>query len=102
MPDESIVFTFYQDTNYFLVRYLRTVSDFATGYPTPTQIPLIVSTGVKCACFNDDYSVIFLLDGGANVLMYHIASSTLQVLGTSTFFTMIACYYDPSKNSLVF
>jgi len=96
------VFTFYKDTNFFLVRNVTAdVSLFAANYPTPTQVAL-PAAGVQCACFTDDSSAIFILDVSGNVHLYHVLYERLRTLGTSSFFTMQGCYYDPSKNGVVF
>ena len=96
------MFTFYKDKNFFLVRNVSAdIPLFAANYPTPTQVAL-PSAGVQCACFTDDYSAVFILDVSGNIHLYNVIYETFKTLGPSSYLAMKKCYYDPSKNGVIF
>ena len=99
--DETKLFTFYKDASFFLARSMVSVADVIANYASPTQVPLSVS-GVQCACFNDDFSLIFILGTNGNVILYNVFHETLQTLATSVYFNIKKCYYDGSKNEVTY
>ena len=99
--DQSKVFTFYTDLNYFLVRPFNNINDFAANYPSPVQVPL-PNSGVQSACFNADESVIFILDSTGLLLIYHIGFETINPLSNTTFTLITDSYYEEPINCIIF
>jgi hypothetical protein len=95
-------FSLYKDLNYFIVRNLSAnISAFAAAFSSPHQIAL-QGTGYQCACFNVDYTGLYLLDLGGTLYSYEISSDTLMVLATTNYRNLTDCYLDNPINSLVF
>jgi len=91
--DQNILFTFYPDVSYFLVRTISSISEFAANYNTPTMVAYPSASGSQCACFNQDDSVLFILDNSGNILMYNVLYGTLSTLGSTGSSGMTDCYY---------
>jgi hypothetical protein len=72
--DNLLFFTFYKDTPFFLRRTLNAnLNAFATGpWVSPTQVA-IPGIGYQCACFNNDHTVIYLMDNSGRMVSYVIA-----------------------------
>jgi hypothetical protein len=95
-------FSLYKDLNYFIVRNLSAnISAFAAAFSSPHQIAL-QGTGYQCACFNVDYTGLYLLDLGGTLYSYDIPSATLVVLATTSYGSITNCYLDNPINSIVF
>ena len=85
--DETKLFTFYKDTNFFLLRKMTSVSDVTANFNSPTQVPLSAS-GVQTACFNEDYSAIFILGVNSDLFLYNVLHETLQTIANPAYYNM--------------
>lgn len=100
-PDESKIFTFYSDLNYFLARNLSSLSQINASYTSPLSFTLS-ETGYQCSCLSLNGSLLFIL----------LPSSTLQIFDTraeiflSSIFIgysgITDCYSYGNGNGIVF
>jgi hypothetical protein len=100
--DQSKIFTFYTDRNYFLVRNLTAnLAQLTADYLNPQQVAL-PGSGFQAACFSPDYALLYVLDGSGNVLFYNVLFDMLTTLSASAYSGVNNCYYDKLNHGIVF
>ena len=99
--DQSLLFMFYIDQNFFHVRTVADPTTFAANYNSPTVISL-PETGYQCACLNSDDSIIYVLLPSGALKSYDTANNNLLESIATVYTGVTNCFYDNSSYAIAF
>ena len=97
--DESKMFTFYPDTNFFLMRTVTTGASMQTDYTSPTSISM-PETGYQCSCLSDDDTELYVLLPSNVLKIYDVSSLTVKSSVATPYTNVTKCYHDPVTSAL--
>jgi hypothetical protein len=100
-PDQSSLFAFYNDQNYFIPRSLTVgVNSFASSFDSSQKMTL--TTLYQCVCFSANYQSLYILDQNKNLLLYNISAKILSAFAATPYSGITQCYFDTLSQGIVF